>query len=142
MYQVSDAYLKQIKRKVQTFRLNGTVNNVQFTNHDILSGSFTITNQCSEQNDVKIGSVYIAELKCTFKPMIDVKEWKDAVITVSEGLLIGDSWEDVQLGVYNVSSAEDTEYGIDIVAYDNMKKFTQKCKLSTTQGIAFTPGMG
>lgn len=134
MYQVSDAYLKQTKEKVQTFCLTGTVNKIAFTNHDILSGSFTITNQCSEQNDVKIGSVYIGELRCTFKPELQVPDWTNAEIVVLEGLLIGDKWEDVPLGIYTVSEANDTEYGIDIVAYDNMKKFTQKCKLSTTQG--------
>ena len=83
MYQVSEEYLKQTKRKVQTFRLAGTVNKIAFTNHDILSGSFTITNQCSEQNDVKIGSVYIGELKCTFKPDLHVPDWTNAQIIVS-----------------------------------------------------------
>lgn len=135
MYQVSEEYLKQTKRKVQTFRLTGTVNKVEFTNHDILSGSFTITNQCSEQNDVKIGSVYIGELKCTFKPDLQVPDWTKAQIIVSEGLLIdGTTWEDVPLGVYTVSEANDTEYGVDITAYDNMARFNRSCTVDITIG--------
>lgn len=137
MYQVSDAYLKQTKRKVQTFRLAGTVNKIAFTNHDILSGSFTITNQCSEQNDVKIGSVYIGELKCTFKPDLQVPDWTNAQIVVSEGLLIGDKWEDVPLGIYTVSEANDTEYGIDITAYDNMAHFNRSCSVDITIGTPY-----
>lgn len=135
MYQVSEEYLKQTKRKVQTFRLTGTVNKVAFTNNDILSGSFTITNQCSEQNDVKIGSVYIGELKCTFKPDLQVPDWTKAQIIVSEGLLIdGTTWEDVPLGVYTVSEANDTEYGVDITAYDNMARFNRSCMVDITIG--------
>ena len=137
MYQVSDAYLKQTKEKVQTFRLTGTVNKIAFTNHDILSGSFTITNQCSEQNDVKIGSVYIGELKCTFKPDLQVQDWTNAQIVVSEGLLIGDKWEDVPLGIYTVSEANDTEYGIDITAYDNMAHFNRSCSVDITIGTPY-----
>ncbi len=138
MYQVSEEYLKQTKRKVQTFRLAGTVNKIAFTNHDILSGSFTITNQCSEQNDVKIGSVYIGELKCTFKPNLQVPDWTNAQIIVSEGLLIGGTaWEDVPLGVYTVSEANDTEYGVDITAYDNMARFNRSCTVDITIGTPY-----
>lgn len=138
MYQVSEEYLKQTKRKVQTFRLAGTVNKIAFTNHDILSGSFTITNQCSEQNDVKIGSVYIGELKCTFKPDLQVPDWTNAQIIVSEGLLIGGTaWEDVPLGVYTVSEANDTEYGVDITAYDNMAHFNRSCTVDITIGTPY-----
>lgn len=138
MYQVSEEYLKQTKRKVQTFRLAGTVNKIAFTNHDILSGSFTITNQCSEQNDVKIGSVYIGELKCTFKPDLQVPDWTKAQIIVSEGLLIGGTaWEDVPLGVYTVSEANDTEYGVDITAYDNMARFNRSCTVDITIGTPY-----
>lgn len=138
MYQVSEEYLKQTKRKVQTFRLTGTVNKIAFTNHDILSGSFTITNQCSEQNDVKIGSVYIGELKCTFKPDLQVPDWTNAQIIVSEGLLIdGTTWEDVPLGVYTVSEANDTEYGVDITAYDNMARFNRSCTVDITIGTPY-----
>lgn len=138
MYQVSEEYLKQAKRKVQTFRLAGTVNKIAFTNHDILSGSFTITNQCSEQNDVKIGSVYIGELKCTFKPDLQVPDWTNAQIIVSEGLLIGGTaWEDVPLGVYTVSEANDTEYGVDITAYDNMARFNRSCTVDITIGTPY-----
>ena len=137
MYNVSDAYLKQIKNDVQTFRLRGKIGNVDFTEHDILTGSFEITNQCSEQNEVKIGSVYIAELKCTVRSGIGISNWKNVQITPYEGLELETEYEDVPLGVYTVSSAEDTEYGTDIVAYDNMSKFTKKCGVSTTQGTPY-----
>lgn len=137
MYTVSNAYLQQIKNKVQTFRLRGKIGNMDFTEHDILAGSFEITNQCSEQNEVKIGSVYIGELKCTIKPEFGITDWRNVSITPYEGLMLQTGYEDVPLGVYTVSSAEDTEYGTDIVAYDNMSKFNKKCGVSTTQGTPY-----
>lgn len=139
MYEISDAYLKQTKKKVQSFRLKGKLHNIDFTHHDIMSGSFGITNQCSEQNEVKIGSVYIAEMKCTFKPDISVPDWDKAEITVSEGLYIEETgqYEDVQLGVFYVSSAEGTDYGTDVVAYDAMYKFNKTCDLDTTIGTPY-----
>lgn len=137
MYTVSNAYLQQIKNKVQIFRLRGKIGHIDFTEHDILTGSFEITNQCSEQNEVKIGSVYIGELKCTVRPEIGITDWKNISITPYEGLQLKIGYEDVPLGVYTVSSAEDTEYGTDIVAYDNMSKFNKKCGVSTTQGTPY-----
>lgn len=137
MYELSDAYLNQIKKKhVQTFALKGKLNTIEFTDHDIVSGSLNITNQCSEENDIKIGSVYIAEMKCTFKQGISVNKWKKAVISISEGLYIEetDTYDYIPLGIFYVAEADNTDYGTDVVAYDAMSKFNVKCSLSTTKG--------
>lgn len=138
MYKVSDNYLAQTKKKTQSFRIKGKINTIDFTEHDIMSGSLEITNQCSELNDVKIGSVYIGELKCTFKPWI-ITDWDNAEIKIYEGLYIEDtqSYEDIPLGIYYISSAEDTDNGTDIVAYDAMVKFNKTRDLDITFGTPY-----
>ena len=63
MYSVSEEYIEQIKKPYAFKRtLRGTINNVPFTEDDILSGSFSVSNQCSDTNEVQIGSVYVGEL--------------------------------------------------------------------------------
>ena len=49
----------------------------------------------------------------------------------------GTAWEDVPLGVYTVSEANDTEYGVDITAYDNMARFNRSCTVDITIGTPY-----
>ena len=57
MYGVSDAYKTAMHQAVQRFRLTGKVGNTDFTDENVLSGSFSITNQCSGNNEILIGQV-------------------------------------------------------------------------------------
>ena len=66
MYPVSDAYKEAMHSRVQRFRIKGTVGTVPFTDANILSGSLSISNQCSDNDNIGIGQVYIGELNCTF----------------------------------------------------------------------------
>ena len=65
MYAVSDNYKISMKRPVQRHRIKGTIGTVPFTEEHILSGSFTISGQCSDNSMVQIGQVYTTELKIT-----------------------------------------------------------------------------
>lgn len=66
MYEVSDAYKKSMKEPVQRFKIGGTVAVTPFTDINVLKGSFSITNQCSDDTEMKIGQVYVGELNATF----------------------------------------------------------------------------
>ena len=66
MFATSTAYKNAIKEPVQEFDLKGTIGSIQFNKENILIGSFSISNQCSGENEVQIGSVYIGELSATF----------------------------------------------------------------------------
>ena len=65
MYAVSQKYREAMARPVQRHRIKGTVNDTPFTEAHILSGSFSITGQCSDASNVQIGQVYTSELKIT-----------------------------------------------------------------------------
>lgn len=142
MYNVSQAYLNQIKKPYALKRtLRGTIGNVSFTEDDILSGSFSVSNQCSDANEVKIGSVNVGELEVTFRSnLLSRNQWKGAVITVSDGLFIDtlQQYEYVPLGIYTIDDAKIDKTGIRVHAYDNMLKFDKSFNLSTTTGSAYS----
>ncbi len=52
--------------RVQVFKVSGNIDGVPFTEENILSGSLSISNQCSGVENIEIGQVYIGELNCTF----------------------------------------------------------------------------
>lgn len=141
MYSVSQAYLNQIKKPYALKRtLRGTIGNVSFTEDDILSGSFSVSNQCSDANEVKIGSVNVGELEVTFRSnLLSRNQWKGAVITVSDGLFIDtlQQYEYVPLGIYTIDDAKIDKTGIRVHAYDNMLKFDKSFNLSTTIGSPY-----
>ena len=139
MYNVSNDYKLQLKKKNQEKRLTGTIAGVEFNDADILTGTFNISNQCSDVNEVKIGSIYIGQLSMTLKPQIMFESWENLKIIVNEELWIDEArrWESVPLGVFYIASAEDTDYGTDIVAYDVMSFFDKKCDVDITTGYPY-----
>ena len=142
MYNVSEKYLQQIKKPYALKRvLRGTIGNVNFTEADVLSGSFSVSNQCSDSDGVKIGSVNVGQLQATFRNgLIDRGRWKGAVITVSDGLWIDEDedYEFVPLGIFVVDDAKYDKNGVKITAYDNMLKFDKSWNISTTIGTAWS----
>jgi len=131
MYSVSDEYKAAMKQQVQRFRMTGTAGDLSFSDENILSGSFHLTNQCSDDTNVSIGSVYIGELKATFMKMPFVRQTlDDMAIKPSLGLLLpAGTYEDVPLGIFHVSEANWGESGVEITAYDNMARFDKTIQI-------------
>ena len=136
MYSVSADYLTALSAPVKRFRLSGSVGSVSFTQANVVSGSLQITNKCSEGSEIKIGSVYTGQLKCTFTGLnIARGSWNGKVITLSEGLQLADeTYEDVPLGVFIVSKANHTTQGVEVTAYDAMTAFDKDVSFDTTTG--------
>lgn len=139
MYGVSDAYKTAMHQAVQKFRLTGTVGTTDFTDENILAGSFSITNQCCGNNEVQIGQVYVGELDATFLNLpLTRYSLKGMKITPSFGLMLADgSYEDLPLGVFNISEASWTMSGLVVKAYDNMFLLDKKCNTRQTTGTAY-----
>lgn len=142
MYSVSEEYIEQIKKPYAFKRtLRGMINSVPFTEEDILSGSFSVSNQCSDANEVEIGSVYTGELQATFRSDLFPRHlWKGATITVSDGLWLDESeeYEYVPLGIYVIDDATIDQKGVKVKAYDYMLKFDKKLEMTTTMGSAYS----
>ena len=140
MYAVSTEYKRQLKRPyILKTRLIGTIGDTAFTEADIIDGSFSVSNQCSESGEVKIGTVYTAELNCTFrKNIIDRNTWKGLVIEVSEALkLHGGEYESVPLGIFTIDDATHEADGVSVTAYDNMLLFEKAFSVDTTYGYPY-----
>ena len=122
---------------IQKQRITGTVDGVAFTSNDLLSGSLTISNQCSDSSDYKIGGVFVGQMSVTFLRSFDVEAetWQGKQIVVMFGLCIdeeNDIWEDFSLGHFTVYEANSVADGISIKAYDAMANFD---KVATWQPV-------
>ncbi|MCM1172071.1 MAG: hypothetical protein NC393_08075 [Clostridium sp.] len=139
MYIVTDAYKQAMKEPVQEYNLSGTIGNTVFTENNILAGSLTISRQCTDGNDIKLGSVYIGELTAT---IIDLNmqrgSWKDKDIILYQGLRVADgSYEKVPLGVYRINEITYGIKGINLKAYDRMSFFDKRAALNFSNGTAY-----
>lgn len=136
MYAVSDEYKDAMKKPVQRFRMTGTVSEKQFTDENILKGSFSITNQCCDDAEMKIGQVYVGELNVTLTNL-NLEKYSmmnKAIKPVFGRMLRFAEYEDIPLGVFNISEAEWTAAGLVIKAYDNISKLDKDCTVTSSIG--------
>lgn len=148
MYPVSQAYINKLKSKdTKIRRIRGYVDSVDFTENDVLEGSFSYTDMCVKSSEIKLGGVFIATLNLTFlKSFVDRfprGSWKDRVITCSVGLFLGydanneEIWEDVPIKPYIIDDPQHSALGLDVVAYDAMHKFDKPIQMTTTSGTIY-----
>ena len=119
MYAVSHKFAEAMKRPVQRHRIKGTVNGTAFTEENILSGSFTITGQCSDASNVQIGQVYTNELKITLLKSLRLSRYTlmESEIIPYFGLRLDTGlYEYIPLGIYTVSKASWSASGVEITA--------------------------
>lgn len=138
MYSVSDAYKAQIKEPGNKMRAYGTFGSYSFSESNIVEGSFSITNQCSDDTSIKIGQVYVGQLDIILSG-IDVDRYTARGMKIIPycGLLIGNDYEDIPLGVYTVDSAERDARGLKITAYDNMMIFDKQFTVTVASGTPY-----
>ena len=138
MYNVSQEYKDELHKAVYRFDLSGRLTGTgDFYGDNILAGSLSITNQCSNGDRIVIGSVYVGELRATFVNTNDIQV--GATITLTESMYVDelDRFEDVPMGAFKVSEAVKTRSGIQVVAYDYMSKFDKKAELAEVSGTVF-----
>ena len=113
---VADSHRKSKMRAVLT--VNGTAINLD--DSDIIKDSVYITNQCTNNNEFEFGCVYSAECGITIKSAIDRYKLYDAKLELYWSLWTGEAWEELPLGVYNVSEPKRINDKISIKALDRM----------------------
>ena len=139
MYNVSNDYKIALKKPYKVRRIAGTIGALPFDDENIAQGSLIIENQCSDGEDVRIGTVFMGQLTCTFQSFPSLKgNWKGKVITLSEGLMLANgTYEDVPLGIFTIDSADHRDDGVAVTAYDNMRLLDKKFGFTTTTGSAW-----
>ena len=130
MYPVSPYYIEALRDPVHITHMNGTIGNKSFTEADFLS--LTISKQCSDNNSIKIGSVYMAELHITFVNDLGIS-WQNAKgleITLTEALEVRGfvDQESVLGGKYYIAQVDYTKDGIEVTAYDAMSKLDKNIR--------------
>lgn len=136
MYSVSNEYKVKMLDQIQTHKLSGTVDNVPFTDADVIGVSYT--NRCADKK-VELGSVNIGTLKLTFlTDLLNRGDYYGKTITLSDSLYLGldedeePVWESVPLGTFYIAEAVWTAAGVDITAYDVLSKLDQPFTVSQT----------
>lgn len=143
MYPVSEEYLAAIQDNARSYYFEGCITTklgvkYPFANKDIVKGSGYITNQCCGSNEIEIGSVYAAELGITLYTNIDRYTLEGATITLSFFLEISDGkYEEVPLGIFEISEANRTINCLAIKAYDYMLRFDKDFGNKVTSGNAY-----
>ena len=140
MYSVSNKYIQDMKQPSAHFSLRGTVGNKAFTEANLAGGSFSITNQCVDNDEILLGAAYVGELRATFQDVdIDRYEWIGKVITPYHIRLFTDGTsEEVPLGVYTIAEATWSADGVSVIAYDNMSKLDKTADFSATSGTPYS----
>lgn len=140
MYSVSNKYRQDMKEPVARFALSGTIGTESFTEANIVGGSFSITNQCVDNDEILLGAAYIGELQATFQNInINRYEWVGKVITPIHTRMFPDGTsESVPLGVFTVAEAVWSSEGIAVRAYDNMSKLDKAAQYNATTGTPYS----
>lgn len=137
MYVGSEAFRAANAQPIQKQRITGAVGAEAFGPSDILAGSITITNQCSDASDYTLGGVFVGQLSMTFLRgfNVAVEDWQGQEISIAFGLCIdeeNDTWEEFPLGIFTVYEANSVAEGIEVKAYDAMVNFD---KVATWQPV-------
>lgn len=140
MYEVSQKYITAMNKPVIRSKLCLVLDEEELTEEDILAGSFSLSNQCTDTSNVNLGSVYIAELSVTFLKSVNIPRtsWKNRAITASYKLLVNtNEWETVPLGVFRITEAKYSKVGTEVKAYDNMSKLDKRYTTDATSGTPY-----
>lgn len=143
MYPVSEAFLQAVQENTRKFYWTGRIVTKtgavhEFGNEDIVKGSGYISSQCCGSAEIEIGTVYAAEMGITLFSAIDRYTLEDAKVELFYHLRIGiDSFEEVPMGIFEVSEANRTLHCLEIKAYDYMLRFEKSFNGFETVGNAY-----
>ena len=110
MYPVSEAFLRAVQENTRRYYWTGRITTKagmvhEFSEKDRVKGNGYISAQCCGSAEMELGSVYAAEMGITLFSEIDRYTMEDALVELSYHLLVGDVYETVPMGVYEVSEA-------------------------------------
>lgn len=143
MYPVSEVFLQAVQENTRRFFWTGRIRTKagavhEFGNEDIVKGSGYISGQCCGSAEIEIGTVYAAEMGITLFSEIDRYTLEDAKVELFYHLRLGNgSFEEVPMGIFEVSEANRTLHCLEIKAYDYMLRFERSFNGFETVGNAY-----
>lgn len=143
MYPVSEAFLQAVQGNTRKIYWTGKITTMAgveyfFTQEDIVKGSGYITAQCCGNSEIELGAVYAAEMGISLFLDIDRYTLEDAKVELTYHLRLADgSYEEVPMGIFEVSEANRTTHVLELKAYDYMLRFDRDFNGFETIGTAY-----
>lgn len=143
MYPVSDAFLRAVQENTRNYCWTGQITTkggavYPFVYEDIVKGSGYLTAQCCGSAEIELGTVYAAEMGITLFSQIDRYTLEGAEVRLSYHLRLADgSFEEVPMGIFEVSEANRTAHCLELKAYDYMLRFEKSFNGFETVGNAW-----
>ena len=142
MYPVSEAFLQAVQENTRRYYWTGRITTKagtvhEFSEKDIVKGSGYISSQCCGSTEMELGTVYSAEMGITLLSEIDRYTLEDALIEPFYHLLVGDTYETVPMGIFEISEANRSIRCLEIKAYDYMLRFEKDFNVTETIGNAY-----
>ncbi len=129
MYPVSEAFMEAVKQNTRNYYWSGRIQTktglvYDFGAEDIVKGSGYVTAQCCGNTEIELGTVYSAEMGVTLYSQIDRYTMEDAEVRISYHLrLIDGTYEEIPIGIFEVSEANRKGRCLELKAYDYMIRF-------------------
>ena len=129
MYPVSNAFLNAVKANTRKYYWTGRITTTagtvyEFDQDDMVKGSGYITSQCCGSTEIELGTVYAAEMGISLFSEINRYTLEDAKVELFYHLQVeGGSYEEVPMGIFEVSEANRKAKCLEIKAYDYMVRF-------------------
>lgn len=143
MYPISNAFLTAVKANTRKYYWTGRITTkggvvYEFDQDDMVKGSGYITSQCCGSTEIELGTVYAAEMGISLFSDIDRYTLEDAIVTLSYHLQVaGGSYEEVPMGIFEISEANRKAKCLEIKAYDYMVRFEKAFNGFEAIGNAF-----
>ena len=143
MYPVSEAFLQAVQGNTRHYYWSGRITTAAgavygFTQEDIVKGSGYISGQCCGSSEIELGTVYAAEMGISLYLPIDRYTLEDAQVELFYHLRLGDgSYEEVPMGIFEVSEANRTAHFLELKAYDHMLRFERDFNGVESVGTAY-----
>lgn len=109
-----------------------------FSQEDIVKDSGYISGQCCGSSEIELGTVYAAEMGTSLYLPVDRYTLEDAQVELLYHLRLGDgSYEEVPMGIFEVSEANRTAHFLELKAYDYMFRFERDFNGFESVGTAY-----
>ena len=129
MYPVSEAFLRAVQENTRRYYWTGKITTkggavYPFGYEDIVKGSGYVSAQCCGSAEIELGTVYAAEMGVTLFSQVDRYTLDGAKVELFYHLRVEDGgFEEVPMGIFEVSEANRTAHCLELKAYDYMLRF-------------------
>lgn len=143
MYPVSEAFLQAVQGNTRHYYWTGRITTAAgavygFIQEDIVKGSGYISGQCCGSSEIELGTVYAAEMGISLYLPVDRYTLEDAQVELFYHLRLADgSYEEVPMGIFEVSEANRTAHFLELKAYDHMLRFERDFNGFESVGTAY-----